>query len=76
MASGWTSRGSNPGRGRGLPFSPERPGQLWSPPTLILNGYPVVKRPGREVDRLPPSSAEVVSEWSYTYTPPICLNGV
>jgi hypothetical protein len=34
-----------------------------------------VKRPGRESDHLPPSSAEV-NEWSYTSTPPIRLHGV
>jgi hypothetical protein len=29
-----------------------------------------------EVDRSPPSSAEVMSEWSYTSAPPLCLHGV
>jgi hypothetical protein len=28
-----------------------------------------IKRPGREADYLPPSSAEVKSAWSYTSTP-------
>jgi hypothetical protein len=35
-----------------------------------------VKRPGREVDHSPPSSAEVKNAWSYTSTPPIRLHGV
>jgi hypothetical protein len=34
-----------------------------------------VKRPGREADHSPPSSAEVKNAWSYTSTP-ICLHGV
>jgi hypothetical protein len=29
-----------------------------------------VKRPGREADHSPPSSAEVKNAWSYTFTPP------
>jgi hypothetical protein len=35
-----------------------------------------VKRPRREADHSPPSSAEVKNEWSYTSTPPIRLHGV
>jgi hypothetical protein len=35
-----------------------------------------VKRPGREADQSPPSSAEVKNAWSYTSTPPIRLHGV
>jgi len=38
------------------------PDRLWGPPSLLYNGYRVsflgVKRPGRGVDHLPPSSAE------------------
>jgi hypothetical protein len=34
-----------------------------------------VKRPEREVDHSPPSSAEVKNEWTYTSAPPI-LHGV
>jgi len=34
-----------------------------------------VKRPGREADHLPPSSAEVKKARSYTSTPPIRLHG-
>jgi hypothetical protein len=35
-----------------------------------------VKRPERQVGHLPPSCAEVKDKWSYTLTPPICLQGV
>jgi hypothetical protein len=30
---------------------------------------PMVKRPGRETDYLPPTSAEVKKTWTYTSTP-------
>jgi hypothetical protein len=32
--------------------------------------FPGVKRPGREADHSPPSSAEVKKMWIYTSTPP------
>jgi hypothetical protein len=35
-----------------------------------------VKRPGREADYSPPSSAEVKNAWNYTSIPPIRLRGV
>jgi len=35
---------------------------------------PVVKRPGRESDHSPPSTAEVKDVWCYTSTPPIHLH--
>jgi hypothetical protein len=35
-----------------------------------------VKRPRREADHSPPSSAEVTNVWIYTSTPPIRLHGV
>jgi len=45
-----------------------RPYRLCFPPSILSSGYrsciPGVKRPGREVDPLPPSSAEVNNEWS------------
>jgi hypothetical protein len=44
----------------------------WVPGALSLG----VKRPGREADHSPPSSAEVKIAWSYTSTPPIRLHGV
>jgi len=55
---------------------------LWTTPSFLFSGYgggggvpPGVKRPGREDDHSPPSSAEV-NAWSYTSTPPIRLHGV
>jgi hypothetical protein len=44
--------------------SPRRPDRLWGPPSLLSNGYkgavsPVLKRPERETDHSPPTSAEV-----------------
>jgi hypothetical protein len=45
-------------------------------PVGITNSFPGVKRPGREADHSPPSSAEVKNAWSYTSTAPIRLHGV
>ena len=40
--------------------------------SLLLSGhrrfFPGVKRPGRDVDHVPPSSAEVKNEWRCTLT--------
>jgi hypothetical protein len=52
---------------------PNRPDRLWDPPNLLCNEYrgllyPGVKRPGREVDHSPPTSAEVKKMWIYTST--------
>jgi hypothetical protein len=44
----------------------------WIPGALSLG----VKRPRREADHLPPSSAEVKNARSYTSTPAIRLHGV
>jgi hypothetical protein len=59
-ATGWTIRGSNPGRGEIFSTRPDRP---WGLPSLLYNGYrvcfPGVKRPGRGVDHPPSSSARV-----------------
>ena len=50
--------------------SPDRP---WGPPSLLYNGYRVFSggkvRPGRAADHSPPSSTEVLEEYSYTSTP-------
>jgi len=47
----------------------------------LSNGYCgavilAVKRPGREADHSPPSSAEVKHKWSNTSVPPILLHGM
>jgi hypothetical protein len=40
------------------------------PPIQWVVGFSLgIKRPGREADHLPPSSAEVKNVWSYTFTP-------
>jgi hypothetical protein len=38
--------------------------------------FPGEKRPGRKVDQLPPSSAEVKNAWSYTSTSPYVLRAL
>jgi hypothetical protein len=45
-------------------------------PLGTTGSFPGVKRPGREADHSPPSSAEVKNAWGYTSTPPICLHDV
>jgi hypothetical protein len=56
----WTVRRSNPGGGEIFSTCPDRP---WGPPSLLYNGYRVFpgssKRPGRDADLSPRSSAEV-----------------
>jgi hypothetical protein len=53
---------------------------LWGPPSLLLNGYrgplPGMKQQGREVYHLPPSTAKVKKEWSYTSSHHMSLYGV
>jgi hypothetical protein len=55
-------------------------GWRWAPEsvwTRVLRASSLrVKRPGREADHSPPSSAEVKNAWSYTFTPPTRLHGV
>ena len=46
----------------------------WNPTRTTDRCFPEVKRPGREVDHLPPSSAEVKNGCSYTSTLHICLH--
>jgi hypothetical protein len=40
----------------------------------VLNHYRRVKRPGRVVKHLPPSSAKVKEVWSYTNIPPMACS--
>jgi len=53
-------------------LGPTLPPIHWVPGALS----PAVKRPGREADHSPPSSAEVKDAWSYIPIPPIRLHGV
>jgi hypothetical protein len=46
-------------------LGPTKPPIQWVPGALSLG----VKRPGREADYSPPSTAEVKNAWSYTSTP-------
>jgi hypothetical protein len=48
-----------------LALGPTQPPIQWVPGALSLG----VKRPEREADHLPPSSAEVKNAWSYASTP-------
>jgi hypothetical protein len=64
--------GSRPGRGWEFFSLPPRPERLWGPLSFQwVPGalYLVVKRPGREADLSPPSSAKAMNVWSYTSTP-------
>jgi hypothetical protein len=53
-------------------LGPAQPPIQWVLVTLSLG----VKRPGREADHSPPSSAEVKNAWSYTPTSPVCFQGM
>jgi hypothetical protein len=53
-------------------LGPTQPPIQWVLGSLSLR----VKRPGREANHSPPSSAEVKNAWSYTSTSPISLHGV
>jgi hypothetical protein len=53
-------------------LGPTQPPIQWVLEALSLG----VKRPGRETDHSPPSTAEVKNAWSYTSTPPVRLHGV
>jgi hypothetical protein len=54
---------------------PCHPDRLRGPPSLLSNGHrgtlsPGVKRPWRDADHSPPTSAKVKKTWVYTSTPP------
>jgi hypothetical protein len=74
---GWTIGGSNPGKGEIFRIRPDRP---WRPPSLLHNGYgvsfPKVKRPGRGVEHLLRSRAEVKERVNYTSTPLLGIYGL
>jgi len=53
-------------------LGPTQPPVLWAPVALSLGA----KRPGREANHSPPSSAKFKKGWGYTYTPSIRLHGV
>jgi hypothetical protein len=54
--------------------SSKRPDWFWGPPNHLSSGYKEgissgVKRPGREADHSPPSSAEVKEDGVYLHSP-------
>jgi hypothetical protein len=49
-----------------LAVRPTRPSIQWLPGAFS----PLVKRPWREADESPPSSAEVKNAWGFNSTPP------
>jgi hypothetical protein len=53
-------------------LGPTQPPIQWVPGAFSLD----IKRPGREADHSPPSSAKVKKVWSYTSTLPISLHDV
>jgi hypothetical protein len=53
-------------------LGPIQPPIQWVRGALSLG----VRRPGREADRSPPSSAEIKDAWRYNSTPPRRLHGV
>ena len=73
MAAGWTVRGSNPGAGEIFRTRPDRP---CGPPSLLYNGCPIVKRPGRDVGHPLQSSAEVKVEVGLYLYPHLGLHGL
>jgi hypothetical protein len=54
------------------------PESLWGPNNVLFNSnwdsFPGKKRPGRDVDYLSPSSAEVKNEWIFNSFSPVCLH--
>jgi hypothetical protein len=54
------------------PQRPTQPPMQWVPGALP----PVVKRPERQADNSPPTSAEVKETWINTSSPPTRLHGV
>jgi hypothetical protein len=62
--------GSSPGKGREFFSSPLCPGPSQLPIIWVSGALSVwVKRPGREADHSPPSSAWVNNAWRYTSAP-------
>ena len=66
LVTGWTVRGSNPGGGLDFPHT----GAHTASYTMGTGYFPVAKRPGRDVDHPPPSSADVERRVElYIYSP-------
>ena len=78
-ALGWTILGSIPGKVKEF-FSSQKKSRPDLEPSLLFNAYrgssQGINRPGRDVDHLHPSGAELNNEWSYASALPIFLHGV
>jgi len=62
-------------------FSPKRPDRLLRPTEPYFRYVPRLfsgeeKWPGRENNHPSPFRVEIKNEWSCTYNPPICLQGL
>jgi hypothetical protein len=74
VATLWTSRSGGRIPAGATFSSPNCPKRLCGPHSVLFNEYrppfPEAKRPRREVNRSPASSAEAKNDWSYTSAPP------
>jgi hypothetical protein len=65
--------------GQDIFYSPQHSDRVWSPPTLLCNGYRGlslgVERPRLEAGRSPPSGAEVKNGVAIPSLPPIHFHG-
>jgi hypothetical protein len=72
-AMGWIFQDSIPSRDKRRFSFLKRPDRPWGSPSLLFSVYrvlsPGIKRPGRDLDNLPPSSAHIENQWSCTFTP-------
>ena len=71
----YTVQGSNPNRAKIL-FSTGSEVDPAFYSLVIVIFFSGLRRPGRDIDYSPPSSAEVKSSWSYTSTSPVYFHGV
>jgi hypothetical protein len=70
IATGWTVRGSNPGEIEISRTRPSCPGDTQPPIQWVLSLFPGLKRPRRDVNLAPPSSADVEERVElYLYSP-------
>ena len=77
---GFTVHSLNPRRAKRCSSLQNHPEGLWGPHSLLFSGRNgsvlEIKWSWFELCHSPPFSAEVMNEWSYTCTPPVCLHGV
>jgi hypothetical protein len=77
---GLTVHSLNLRRAKRCSFLQNHPEGLWDPHCILFSGHNgsvlEIKRSWFELCHSPPFSAEVMNEWSYACTPPVCLHGV